>query len=594
MNKKDDVDNNNNNITNDYLEKLKQNSKIFEEKMILLNKRKLDKIRNNSKQKNTKKIDTPLKLFIRKEIQLDFKNTKKFERKNFMLSHEQQMTIINNYRNNNNININNNNVNIMSNQNKNKVLYIENNISFNYIQNNVNFFSEEEQDVLFISKIRNLQKDIKLKTELIVELENKLKENDNKKLKMKNIEMNELYKQLEIISQENEEKMKKIKNLEAQNHNQRCIIDNLEAQIKNIKNSSKMKKEEINNLTNIVEKYQTEEGLYEQKINLLEAAKKSTIEDYELLKKNYNKLKNEKEKTDKVINDQKIEIDNYRKHINTLRRYICEDETSKNNTNDNNKSINTNYEDIINKSNKRNDNINKEKENIDNDKYYNYLSNGINKEKNIYNLLNKDLNDNGNKNNNQEIITSYQSTKKRHKKTKSDLMDKINIDDILQINQDDGSNKRDTSKSKSKNKEKASTSIKKRIERKIKNENNSGYKNLYFKTYNNFNKLKNVSSHSPKNETPKKEKIKINLNEMGYFPCEKYLIGREEELNNLESKLDILYKEKNSLESEIIKLPEHPKTLREIKIKKALNDQLEINEKNIKNVRTKIRKTKEV
>ena len=593
MNKKDDVDNNNNNITNDYLEKLKQNSKIFEEKMILLNKRKLDKSRNNSKQKNTKKIDTPLKLSIRKEIQIDFKNTKKNERKKFMLSHEHQMTIINNYRNNNN-NININKVNIIYNQNKNKVLYIENNISFNYIQNNVNFFSEEEQDVLFISKIRNLQKDIKLKTELIVELENKLKENDNKKLKMKNIEMNELYKQLEIISQENEEKMKKIKNLEAQNHNQRCIIDNLEAQIKNIKNSSKMKKEEINNLTNIVEKYQTEEGLYEQKINLLEAAKKSTIEDYELLKKNYNKLKNEKEKTDKVINDQKIEIDNYRKHINTLRRYICEDETSKNNTNDNNKSINTNYEDIINKSNKRNDNINKEKENIDNDKYYNYLSNGINKEKNIYNLLNKDLNDNGNKNNNQEIITSYQSTKKRHKKTKSDLMDKINIDDILQINQDDGSNKRDTSKSKSKNKEKASTSIKKRIERKIKNENNSGYKNLYFKTYNNFNKLKNVSSHSPKNETPKKEKIKINLNEMGYFPCEKYLIGREEELNNLESKLDILYKEKNSLESEIIKLPEHPKTLREIKIKKALNDQLEINEKNIKNVRTKIRKTKEV
>ena len=189
MNKKDDVDNNNNNITNDYLEKLKQNSKIFEEKMILLNKRKLDKSRNNSKQKNTKKIDTPLKLSIRKEIQIDFKNTKKNERKKFMLSHEHQMTIINNYRNNNNI-INNNNVNIMNNQNKNKVLYIENNISFNYIQNNVNFFSEEEQDVLFISKIRNLQKDIKLKTELIVELENKLKENDNKKLKMKNIEMN--------------------------------------------------------------------------------------------------------------------------------------------------------------------------------------------------------------------------------------------------------------------------------------------------------------------------------------------------------------------------------------------------------------------
>ena len=171
-------------------------------------------------------------------------------------------------------------------------------------------------------------------------------------------------------------------------------------------------------------------------------------------------------------------------------------------------------------------------------------------------------------------------------------MDKINIDEILQRNQDDSSNKKNISKSKSKNKEKASTSIKKRIERKNKKENNEDNKNLYFKTCNNFNKLDN-GSHSPKNETQKEEKIKINLNELGYFPCEKYLIEKEEELNILESKLDILYKEKNSLESEIIKLPEHPKTLREIKIKKALFDQLEINEKNIKNVRTKIRKAKE-
>ena len=81
---------------------------------------------------------------------------------------------------------------------------------------------------------------------------------------------------------------------------------------------------------------------------------------------------------------------------------------------------------------------------------------------------------------------------------------------------------------------------------------------------------------------------------MTYFPCEKHLVERADEINDLESKLDVLLQEKNHLESEIIKLPEHPKTLREIKIKKALNEQLSINGNNINNIKKKIRKTKKV
>ena len=51
--------------------------------------------------------------------------------------------------------------------------------------------------------------------------------------------------------------------------------------------------------------------------------------------------------------------------------------------------------------------------------------------------------------------------------------------------------------------------------------------------------------------------------------------------------------EQNNLENEMLKLPEHPKNLKEIKIKRALNDKLTANEYKINNIRIKIRKIKE-
>ena len=82
-------------------------------------------------------------------------------------------------------------------------------------------------------------------------------------------------------------------------------------------------------------------------------------------------------------------------------------------------------------------------------------------------------------------------------------------------------------------------------------------------------------------------------NEMTYFPSEKYLVERKDEIATYEAELDLLLKEKNNLESEIIKMPEHPKTLREIKIKRALNERLNANEKNINKVKRSLRLMKE-
>ena len=115
-------------------------------------------------------------------------------------------------------------------------------------------------------------------------------------------------------------------------------------------------------------------------------------------------------------------------------------------------------------------------------------------------------------------------------------------------------------------------------------------KNKLFQTYSNFNDiyLSNLSQKEIEND----KNINSDI-DLRYFPIEKYLYDRKEGLNSLECELDILLREKNNLENEILKLPVHPKTLKEIKIKRALNDKLSINGKNINNIRTKIRKLKE-
>ena len=607
-------------ITNDYLKKIKENDKLFEEKMISLNKKKIKS--NVSKKKNTKKAKAPLAFSTRKEVQLNFKNKKNKTKTNYTLTNEHQMSIIDKKK-------------AIKFKDKNKDLIIDNIISFNFIHKNLNKYSEEEQDVLFISKIRQLQKDIKYKNDLIIDLQNKIKEKEEKFYLNKKMAVDELNSQIEAITQDNEEKIRRIKELETETYNQKVIIENLQMKVNEMKNNTQLK-EEIENLNIMVEKYKYEAGVYGEKINYLEAANKSSMKDYELLKVEYNKIKNEKEKLEKVIDDQKIKMDNYRKHINTLRKFICEeDESTKIDIKIKNSIINKNNEDIINNDNifeRENNNELKEEEknqeqieeqkqenkeeninNIINEKDStnneqeqvqeqeqeqgqdnDYLQNGINKEKNIYNINKNVDDDNGNKNDNndnQEVITPYQFIKKNHKRTKSGSIDKIK-DDILQVNQSyDNNNDNRKNKNINKNREATSVSLRKRRGRIIEDENDEDYNNIYYNTFNDFNEIKKVSNTS-NNQVEKKEKGNISLNDITYFPSEKHLEAKKDEIKDLESQLDVLYKEKNTLESEIIKLPGHPKTLKEIKIKKALNNQLSINENNINNIRKKIRKIK--
>ena len=563
--------------TKEYLQKIKENDKLFEEKMISLNKKKIEVIK--SKNKKNKKIKEHL-IFIKKEIEINYNKT---EPKKNNINNENQITIINNNKQKDNSNI------ITKSKIANYELIIDNCISFDYISKNIKNYSEEEQDIYFISKIRQLQKDNKYKSDLIIDLQNKLKQKDDKFIKITKIEMDELNEKIKNISNDKEEKIKEIQKLETDIYNLKKIIENLESQINNYKNDNQIKIEEINNLNNIIEKYKNDENIYEQRINNLEAMNKSSFQDYDILKTDLNKIKEEKEKMENIIEEQKIKMDNYRKHINTLRKFICEDDKIYDNNNLNEKIISKNNEIIYKNSNVENNISIEEKKDYNEEQNFNkddnnkYLINGNENGNNRYNEYIKNVIDN--ENNKKEIITSYQYTKK-HRKTNSAIINNID-NEIFQINK--RTNAHSKNKSINKRKEIAITSLRKRINRNIEDEEN---KNIYYKTYNNLNDLNN-SSDMPKNKNEKEDKNEDD-NFLTYFPSEKYLIERKEEINKLETELDLLYKEKNHLENEVIKLPQHPKTLKEIKDKRALNDKIALNENNINKVRIKIRKIKEV
>ena len=51
------------------------------------------------------------------------------------------------------------------------------------------------------------------------------------------------------------------------------------------------------------------------KIKRLEILNQNTLKDYDTLKLDFNKLKNEKKDLEKTIEDQKLEMENYRKHL---------------------------------------------------------------------------------------------------------------------------------------------------------------------------------------------------------------------------------------------------------------------------------------
>lgn len=599
---------NKNTAANEFLEKMKENNKLFEEKMNSLNKKKIKVIKSNKSKSKSKKKEIKkekketVKLTIKKDVQINFDGEKKKKIPKFIIINEYEMTILN------------------RNKNRNKRLKIDNCISFRIISTiikninmnvNENNYTEEEQDIYFISKIRQLQKDLKYKSDLIMDLQDKIKEKDDKYVKMTRDELNELYDRLKNSELQKEEKLKQIQKLETVNYNQKVIIENLQAQIGKLKKESKLKKDDINELNIVIDKLKYDEDSYAQKINRLEILNKNSVKNFEILRDDLEKVKNEKKRLEKIIEEQRVKMDKDRSHINTLRKFICEDE----------KTLNRMYDDKLldfndnvykkvriggrNKSQEvRKYNTQRKNRYFDNDenkdyngnKYYNdnedYNDNNDNKnfndnenqnynqERNKDNGINGNANENEKNNDDRGIISSFEYKTKSSRKNKLDLSQDLNQDFAKKKKKPKSLKK---SKSRKKDNELTVSSFKNRIKRTFEDENEDN-KDIFYNTFSNLNDL---------NTSTNKDNNNLYENELGYFPCEQHLLGKKNEIKKLEAELDVLLKEKNDLENEIVKMPEHPKTLQEIKNKKIMNDKLALAESNLNKVRTKIRKIKE-
>ena len=613
------------NMSKEIIEKMKENDKLFKEKMNTLNEKKIKVVKPNSRSQERERhahsrthththahtnSSKNQKLSVKKGTRFNYIKDKYFTNKQCKISEGDQLTIYSEYMN----------------LNDKIALYdIDNNISFNFFSKKINNYSDEEQDIYFISKIRELQKDIKYKTDLIIDLQNKLKQKDDVFIKNTKNELDDLKNQVKKVTKEKEEKMREIQRLETENYNQKQIIDHMESQSETIKSKNEAKKDEIENLNAIIDKLKVEDDDNKDKIKRLEILNQNTLKDYDTLKLDSNKLKKEKKDLEKIIEDQKLEMENYRKHIDTLRKVIVEDtEGSKLNKkiDENNKIISKNKNMLETKRKKLTKKLSHKKINTKTNKTpkknevankTTYSSESKRAEPKKDDNLNKTFtkenstivssnNDNLNKSfrndskkvkfrdedekdfdRDNEATTYYRSSRKELNRNNSDLSDRVkkvilpfnqslqNID-LNSLNFNPNKRERDNK----------SVTLRRRINRNVIRDDDEDEENRdrFYKTYSNFNELRNMPN------TLREE------NEYEYFPSQRYLSERNDELNNLEVELDLLLKEKNNLDNEIMKLPEHPRTLRELKIKRALIDKSALNESSINSIKLRIRRIK--
>ena len=187
--------------------------------------------------------------------------------------------------------------------------------------------------------------------------------------------------------------------------------------------------------------------------------------------------------------------------------------------------------------------------------------------------------------NNKDNMTPYQYVKKNFNRNNSDFSDRANRNPKYKYDTQNNFNEKMPRRNNLR--QKTVSSLRNRINR-DRFYDDEDYNNQFYQTFNNFNEINNIPN------TPRIRNVGNYFeDDLIYFPSEKYLAGRKDEIETYEAELDLLLKEKNNLESDLIKMAEHPRTLREIKIKRALNERLNVNESNINKVKRKLRLMKE-
>ena len=409
-------------------------------------------------------------------------------------------------------------------------------------------------------------------------------------------EFDDLHYSHEKISNELDEKIKQVKNQEEEIKNLKFKLENIFEHNKDLKNEIKKKNDELDNLKVSLDTIKDEIKVSKNKYNDVITKHKQLIQDYDNLNKDYTSLKIEKENLNSIIEEQRAELFNAKKEITELKKTISKLNNGKPLAFS---SMNNDYEENeYNNKYQRNNiykNENPPKYNKNNDYDYNELKyeenkkknsikNNRNKYKNIDNYENEIPSQNYNKDYKNRDLNYYESKKEEKQKNKYNDYNEEDYDYDKENNQE---------------KQRFNNNIVSKYNYKYRKNNSNEDED-----YNNNDNDNFIFGNNNINREHHKEEIKMAKKEDEYTTIiteKDKIIGCDKEkmqtlINNreyqiVEKELSILIKEKNRLEGSLLKMPEHPRKLNDIRSKKEINDLIERIESDISFTRTMLKRT---
>ena len=407
------------------------------------------------------------------------------------------------------------------------------------------------------------------------------------------LEFNELHYSHEKISNELDEKVKKLKNQDEEIKNLKFKLNNLIESNKELKNIIKKNNDELDNLKVLLDTMKDEIRTSKNKYNDIIGKHKQLLQDYDNLNKNYSSLKIEKENLNSIIEEQKAELFNTKKEVTELNKKMNKlnnnnqlifpaisndnEEKGYNNYQRNKKEIKTKYKN----NNDYNEKIYQEKMNKDS------IKNNRNKYKNMDNFGDDMSLKNYNKDFKNKDLNYYEKKEEKHQNKYNNYNDE----------------EYDLDKDNNQEKKRYNNIVSKYNYKNKKNNNNEEDYN-----FNKNNENNNLLSFGNNKREHYKEEMKTNnnllKNESDYISiiteknkiigCDKdkmQTLINNREYQTVEKELSILIKEKDKLEGSLLKMPEHPRKLNDIRTKKEVNDIIERIEGDISYTRTMLKKT---
>ena len=444
--------------------------------------------------------------------------------------------------------------NVVDRNKNNKNMIYNNTIANSYNRRKFNYKSELNEDDI----IEELKQTIAQKSNFIKLLKSELKQKEKLPSQEDYEELNYNY---EKVLNELNLAQNTIKNKDEEINNLKMKLDSILAQNKNMKGVINKKEYELDKMKLSINNMKEELKLNNDKMSDIIIAEKQLNKDYDILNKKYSSLLSDKEKLTTNLEEQKTQNFNLKKDNIQLKKIIDKLKEELKKLNDSSISSNKKNEEKTIKIEYKNYDKNKNneiKEIIKN----NTNNKNIYKPKIIYNSNKIE----------KKIIDSDEKINSQKRKTKERFDD--TEEKIIYNNDDDDSEEEEESNIVKINKQKTE----------IKNDK-------YIKK--NLDKI--FSSKTDNNQIKKKiqEKDKEFVSLIKYkdkiIGCNRdkvKLLIKEKEYQIIEKELNILNKEKEKKENELLKMPERPRKLNDIKNKKEINDAINKIDNDIKYIRT--------